>query len=191
MTLTNEEYRDLDRAALQIRIDYNLLNDRLDTDELASLFKIMLVPYSSLKQDALDFIEEKIDKLEDGFTVPINREDYLAIIFFNDKKCKARARFTICHEICHIIFGDNNDGELEEFRANHFARQLLIPTCLVMLYIFKKADIYDLQSKFDASYEVAMHAYDSALNRLYSRGNILEDYEIEFFRKILSKTLWS
>lgn len=108
-------------------------------------------------------------------------------IFYNDKITNKRIKFTICHELEHYIFDDKGDGEYEEAKANHFARQLLIPNCLVIMYMLKGVDEYDLVSNFDVSFEVASNAYTHAENRINYRGYKLEDYEIDFMNAYYKK----
>lgn len=187
MKLRNEEYNHLDQAALQLRLDYNLLEDKLDIDKLAILMNISLIPYSSLKKEIQDFIHSKQEKIKDGFTITAKDINCSTKIFYNDKMSDGRIRFTICHELDHFIFEDKNDGEYEELRANHFARQLLIPTCLVMICLSENMDVYDIQSKFNVSFEVAVIAYNHATNRINRYSFALTDYEKDFLQIYYSK----
>lgn len=179
--LSSEEYRVLDEKALRLRLDYGLLEDRLDMDELARKTNVSLIPYSSLPEKAREFIKEKSEKLNDGFYV-LRTSDTFPRIFYNDGvESDRRIRFTIAHEFKHFVFGDR-DGDRDEEAANHFAPQLLIPTCLVMMYLLKGYDVCDLCSRFDVSLQVAEYAYIHAKNRTAWRANSLEDHEVEFMR---------
>jgi len=53
------------------------------------------------------------------------------IILYNEEKCVSRRRFTICHEIGHIVCGHKKHGRAEEAEANFFASQLLMPDALL------------------------------------------------------------
>lgn len=77
----------------------------------------------------------------DGFTVLRNGTYY---IFYNDVLPHGRQRFTIAHELGHIICGHLKDGQCtrvnrepsgidtpEEYQANIFASRLLAPACVL------------------------------------------------------------
>lgn len=179
MRLTDGEYRLLDQTALQLRLDYDFLDDDLDVFQLANTMNVSLIPYSEVSYEPKKFILDKEDKINDGFFV-IESRKYVPKIFYNDKQGFNRVKFTICHELEHYVFGDEDDGEYEEAKANHFARQLLIPNCLVIMHMLKGVDTYDLVSIFNVSYEVASIAYLHAKNRIYYRGYKLENYETDF-----------
>ncbi len=184
--LTSKEYRELDEKALRSRLDYDLLDDRLDMDDLARKASVTLVPYSSLPDKAQVFIEEKREKLNDGFFIKRNT-DAFPMIFFNDRvEPQTRIRFTLAHEFKHFVFDDRN-GDRDEEAANHFARQMLIPTCLVMMYLRRGYEAWDLSFRFDVSLQVAENACAHAQNRMARRGDSLEDYETEFMQAYYRK----
>lgn len=56
-----------------------------------------------------------------------------------------RQRCTIAHEIKHVVYREDNPTEKEETLANHFARVLLAPSCLVMFFK-DKFNFYELFS---------------------------------------------
>ena len=186
MRLTNDKYRLLDQTALQLRQDYDFLDDDLDVFQLANMMNVTLVPYSEVGLKAKKFILDREDKINDGFFTTENGR-HAPKIFYNDEIADKRIKFTICHELEHYVFDDKEDGEYEEAKANHFARQLLIPNCLVIMYMLKGVDKYDLASKFNVSYEVAYIAYTHAEHRINYRGYKLEDYEKDFMNAYYKK----
>lgn len=63
---------------------------------------------------------------EHGFTIPsFKKKKY--IICFNECKDEKTIRFTIAHEIGHIILGHKEDNCSTDREANCFARNLLCP----------------------------------------------------------------
>lgn len=79
--------------------------------------------------------------LTDGFTVQIGAEP---IIFYDADCTPARCRFTIAHELGHIVLGHLEQGratalnrepnaadDLRETAANIFAARLLAPACVL------------------------------------------------------------
>lgn len=61
---------------------------------------------------------------EHGFTAK-HKNDY--IIYYNEQKDTTTIRFTLAHELGHIILGHTRDGYAENQEANCFARNLLCP----------------------------------------------------------------
>lgn len=79
--------------------------------------------------------------VSDGFTVRIGERSY---VFYNAEQPPGRVRFTIAHELGHILLGHLSDGEHtvynrepspedapEEHTANVFASRLLAPACVL------------------------------------------------------------
>ncbi len=71
----------------------------------------------------------RVPKVGDGFSVVIGKKAY---IFYNDSVNSKRQRFTIAHEIGHILLG-HNETEVEdrEVEADVFASRLLMPACIL------------------------------------------------------------
>lgn len=63
---------------------------------------------------------------EHGFTIP-NFNDNKYIICYNERKDEKTIRFTIAHEIGHIVLGHRVDNAITDREANCFARNLLCP----------------------------------------------------------------
>lgn len=79
--------------------------------------------------------------VSDGFTV---RSDGRCYVFYNMEQSPGRVRFTIAHELGHILLGHLGDGEHTiynrepsqedapaEHTANVFASRLLAPACVL------------------------------------------------------------
>lgn len=139
-----EKYKKTRNAAWEIMIDYNIKSLPVQMQKLCSDMGIDIFNY----QSGSELI--KILKLErnahdnDGFTIKVN-EKY--IIFYDDTiKPHGRSRFTLAHELGHIVLGhiesNNiscrnratmwNKGEHSainklEAQANIFASRLLAP----------------------------------------------------------------
>lgn len=70
-----------------------------------------------------------ISSSEHGFTVykPLNKS---GIIFYNDLKGECTIRFTLAHELGHIILGHIQDDSVARCEADCFARNCLCPVPL-------------------------------------------------------------
>lgn len=90
-----------------------------------------------------------------GFTInevsPEGRMRY--IVLFNDWKDDTTIRFTLAHEIGHIILGHMEDTEVANKEANCFARNLLCP--IPVRHVFALHTVSALCKAFDVSEPMA------------------------------------
>ncbi len=70
-----------------------------------------------------------IEKYPDGFTSEDRNGNFL--ICYNGKNNKQRNRFTICHEIGHIVLRHLYKNEKLETEANMFSARILMPMLLI------------------------------------------------------------
>ena len=101
--------------------------------EVCNKLDINLIPYSSFKDESLLL---KFD--EDGFNC-INPKNSKIGIYYNDKiKPRKRIKFTIPHEIGHIVLNYNIKGGKEtddqKKEADIFAQEFYCPSALIIHY---------------------------------------------------------
>lgn len=85
-------------------------------------------------------------------------DDEHAVIGFNQNHPICRQRFTIAHEIGHLLMGHtcsqrDNDGSFNETEANAFASELLMPRQFLMVDFLKIKDIPSLARVYRVSSE--------------------------------------
>lgn len=73
--------------------------------------------------------DELIKEYPDGFTAKTKDNNF--IICYNENNVKQRNRFTICHEMGHIILQHIYKGAKLEKEANMFASRILMPMLLI------------------------------------------------------------
>ncbi len=151
-----EYYHKVDDKALQIRIDYNMFEKNIDVFLLCKKMGIVLVKYSSLNKVQYTLLRDTYGQ-NDGLTIKINNRQY---IFYNDDMIESRTRFTIGHEIDHITDNIHPNEKYEEKVADHFARSLLIPECVLIYEGYD--DPYKVADDFNVSLEAATNALASA-----------------------------
>jgi hypothetical protein len=116
--------------AVQLFIELGIHSVPIDPFYIARQKGYVLVPFSSLTPAAL--LELKLKKI-DGASCR-RKCDGRYYIFYDDSASYVRQRFTIMHEIGHILLNHKEDSELAERLANHFAGYALAPTPLIGLY---------------------------------------------------------
>lgn len=185
--MMSNRYDALDETALQILMDYSEGEFPLDLGYLCEKLRIKLIPYSKLEAKTMDELNEIAcnGELSDGFSVILkgcDNDGYVAYTYYNDSEkeitSKERINFTIAHEIKHVIFGETDPSIVEENEANHFARILLAPTCI--LIVGKYTTIEEVQKKFGLTKTAALNALETKENRIARYGNSLFEHEREF-----------
>lgn len=83
-----------------------------------------------------------------GYTV-YDKANGRWLLFYNDTKCDTTIRFTIAHELGHIVMKHIEDNSITDREANCFARNLLCPVPLREELGLKTPD--DYCSAFDIS----------------------------------------
>lgn len=77
-------------------------------------------------------------------------------IVYNDELSQGRVRFTILHEIGHIVLGHREQSELAEAEADFFAKYAIAPPALV--HLTHPSDYFDIAATFGISLECASYA---------------------------------
>ena len=137
-------YRNYQRArdaAWRILIDCGV--DRLPVETVALCGKLgcRLYSYEAGRRLIQAFRLERQAGAADGFTVMHRGVPY---VFYNGKTTAGRQRFTVAHELGHIVLGHLGESEHstrnrepaqddapEETQANQFAARLLAPACVL------------------------------------------------------------
>ena len=180
-------YNELDKAALQILMDYSDGEFPIDLVRLCEKLRIRLTPYSELEASKLSEIKSiaSSEELKDGFSIILREPDsagYVAYTYYNDDKMEMnfseRPNFTIAHEIKHVILREMDPSDDEEKEANHFARYLLAPTPLLIVGKFET--ISEIQQKFGLTNSAAWNALEAKDHRVEKYGNSLFEYESDF-----------
>lgn len=155
MVLSSRRYDEIKEEITELYEDYNVCSLPIDCFSLARRMNITLVPYSTLTGNRL-ITAYKISS--DGFHTLLERKSdgmLIWVIFYNDSNCWERQRFTIMHEIGHIVLDHHEESDLAEAEANFFAKYSLAPPPLV--HELEIEDYYDMAVKFDLSLTCAMY----------------------------------
>ncbi len=169
-TATNEAYRLLKKMLVQYG------HFKIKTDVLFILDQIPDVVFLSYT-DACD----KYNCERSSFTASSNygftinemsstgRGRY--IVLFNDWKDDTTIRFTLAHEIGHIVLGHTEDNEVAKKEANCVARNLLCP--IPVRNVLELRTISDLCTTFDVSEPMAKASLQCESSDSYHIDKIL------------------
>ena len=126
------DYKIARNKAWETLIKCNITSLPINLAIVARLNNITILKYSDSKQNLTG----------DGFSLNVNNVN---VIYYNDKKPKARIRFTLAHELGHCLLGhlkfgktynrnsekDFDGMDIFEMQANVFARDILMPATVL------------------------------------------------------------
>lgn len=115
---------------------------------------VKLYKYSeyAMRNNLTDFEFFDLAPSEYGFTIYNSKKDIYQLIY-NDLKDYTTIRFTLAHELGHIILKHKEDGIIEKKEANCFARNFLCP--VLMAKELKLKTIVDYVNCFNVSEPMA------------------------------------
>lgn len=189
MILPKERYDQIEAAVTNMFINHDIRNIPIDCFEIASKMHIILKPYSKLSEYGL---KEAIGISEDGFCTLLENEGVEPFkysqwyIFYNDLKPKLRIRFTIMHEIGHIVLEHTEKSDLAEAEANFFAKYALAPPPLV--HEIHADDYLDVAKEFNVSRQCAYYAFKNYKNWLNYGGEYYKENEIDLLAQFEMST---
>lgn len=98
------------------------------------------------------------------------------VIYYDDSISYTRVRFTLMHEIGHIILGHREESALARKMADYFSAYALAPSPLMGHYGCE--DYMDIANRFCVSQECADICFQRFLNWTYYGGK-MKSYETE------------
>lgn len=168
--LTKKKYAHIEKKVVDLYIELTLNKHPLNPFSIAKSCGYIVLPYSSLHNEAVDLLREKE---MDGFSF-FNQKECLHYIYYDDSEVIARQYFTIMHEIGHIRLEHKEDSALADKEADYFAAYSLVPSPLMEIYWCE--DFIDVMALFGVSEPCAVRCFDRFIKwELYSGR--LKDYE--------------
>lgn len=138
------DYRDYQKArdaTWKILIDLQVCALPIQITEVCEKLNIYVQSYQKIRYNLQALGLDELASRTDGFTLYVKGRP---VIFYDDSKPKARCRFTVAHELGHIMLGHikpgmvttvnqepNKTDQPAEQAANVFAARLLAPACIL------------------------------------------------------------
>lgn len=152
LRLLDDDYERIKSAVADLYRRYSVATIPVDVFSLARKMGIAIRTYSSYPD--LFRLALRGGAPEDGFKANIlDGTRSTTVIFYNDTMSRQRIRFTILHEIGHIVLGHKQSSELAEAEANFFAKYAIAPPVLVRC--IHPTDYVEIADAFDISLECA------------------------------------
>lgn len=174
-------YYNTRNVAWKFLLKNNIKSYPLDLHTIATKNGWLIWSYSDYANFKHISKEELISENKDGLSIELPNNSYL--ILFNESNSKYRNRFTIAHEIGHILlhklYMDKNKLEKE---AQMFAARILMPLCLIHELNIETPD--ELSKICQVSIAAATHRL-SRYKQIISRGMIYTNpLERELFNNL-------
>lgn len=153
------DYERATNAAYNVLQNYNYIFPKIDVYYILDKYKnIKLCTYSKAAKNlevTHNIFAYDIASSEYGYTVAkcINNK---FIIYYNNFKDETTIRFTLMHELAHIILQHTEDNDIANKEANCFARNILCP--IQIIDEFKLSTVKDYVECFNISEPMAKAA---------------------------------
>lgn len=149
-----EEYQMARDAAWRILLQCKVRELPVDPIRISQLLGIKVITYREAKELIVALGFSKFTEGNDGFSLMLRKRP---VIFYDDETTTPeRQRFTLAHELGHLVNGDLGDlptcrntevaeGEPDKERsANIFAARLLAPACV--LHALKVSTVEEIEA---------------------------------------------
>lgn len=145
MQISDARYEEIKSIVADIYYEYGIINLPVDPLQLAKKMQIAVNEYNEF---SLDEQNKMRIASEDGFSYMLTIEPRFHINY-NFDTLGDRARFTLAHEIGHIVLEHKEPSLEAEAEADAFAQLLLVPEA-VLIYL-NIQEIYQVRSIFSVS----------------------------------------
>lgn len=182
--LSPEEYNSLEKKAMSLLLDYGFIHFPIDIFLLGKIaFDVTFIKYSELEKEKREYILSQRE-LEDSFTIfeHWSDESITYKIYYNDSKNYYRQRYSIGHELKHIIYEEENPTEEDEEGADYFAKSLIAPKCLIIRKELESSE--EIVSEFELGPEPSTYLFNTIQKRLKKYGRELFKFEAEFIEEL-------
>lgn len=174
MKLLSRRYDEIKQAVAYVYKTYHIKKYPIDAFGLCEKMGIILIPYTSLSQKERN---RAFAISPDGFFVEHEDKGTINLaIFYNDDRMPERIRFTILHEIGHIVLEHMEHSDVAEAEANFFAKYAIAPPPIV--HLFNPEDPYDIVETFGLSFECAWNVMNYYKKWYRYHKDDKPDYEI-------------
>lgn len=170
MRLPDERYEEIKMAIALTFEDYNVDGLPIDVFGLAKKIGVSVVYASQIIKNNKGKINEFMLFAYPPSYLYYSKEKQKFFVYIDDVGTnKSRQRFSMAHELMHIILGHTEQNERNEAEANFGSQYMLTPTSLILLapdnWLLEETDF--IKFIFDVSEPVAETTIRYNHNRLY------------------------
>lgn len=173
MYLNSETYEKINRCAAEFLEDFGFTDFPIDPFAIFDALSIKLIPYRDLTFEVRSLA---LSASDDAFHIAGSYTNLSTLVVaYNDEIEPQRIRFSLCHELGHIILEHTSEhSEWDEKEADWCAGYLLVPDPVVIVHGYDSAEA--IMDAFDVGYQCAKVAASHVWNRNRC-GKQWEEYE--------------
>lgn len=149
MKLLTRRYEEIKKEIKKFFIRYGIDTFPFDPFEICKKMNIELVKYSTLSLHA----KMKLYATGNSDAVSCIDSNNKIMIFYNDIKLPERIRFSLMHELGHIVLEHLERSAIAEIESNFFAAYSLAPTAIIDY--FNPSTPQEIAKRFYVSTECA------------------------------------
>lgn len=138
---------------VSVILDCGILSYPINCIEIIEHYDYKVFTYSQIKQKNPHIYDLCRSYSEDAFHDGVNK-----IIVINDENCNGRIRFSLMHELGHIVCGHRGNEHNQEIEANYFASNILAPRIAIHYARCKSAT--EVSKIFCITHEAAKYAFE-------------------------------
>lgn len=145
--------------AAEILLAQETLSSVVDVRDMRIPKNVYIVDFQKYSDITGISVDELTDggALSDGYTI---RSEAANIVLYDkslDFNCPQRLRFSLAHEIGHIVLEHRNDDAESEEEANYFASQIVAHDAIVISFLIGSwnLDIERIRERFGISWDTA------------------------------------
>ena len=165
-------YDEIENKIVDLYIDEQINKIPINPFSIIKHEGYIAIPFSQFKQPIATASSN--DEENDAFSF-FSPQHNTFIIVYDDEKPLIRLRFTLMHEIGHIVLGHKCESELAKKEADYFAAYALAPSPLI-LYLADNEPT-TIKNKFWVSNQCAEICANRFSNWLTYGGQELKNYE--------------
>lgn len=128
----------------------------VDVYALARFLNIKLIKFSELPSNSIKAALALSNEGGVKFKMVDNQNNENQCVLYNDTHPIGRQRFSILHEIGHVVLGHKQNSVLADAEADFFAKYAIAPPMLIDL--IKPSDFMDVANAFGLSKECAYNS---------------------------------
>lgn len=172
---------------LQVFIDRDIKTFPVDPFQLLESYNIKIYTYSELKEKNEALHDMCINYSDDAFR-------YEGIVCYNEQKTINRIRFSLAHELGHIVLGHLSDEKEKEVEANYFASNFLSPR--MAIHYANCKNVNDVAKIFKLSEQASRNAFDDYRRwrrniSAYGMSTIDKQMYEHFYNEDAQKFVWT
>ena len=173
MYLGSTTYERINRCVSEFLENFGFTDFPFDPFLVFNVLGVTVVPYSALTPEVRALA---LSASNDAFHVTGSYLDFdNLVIAYNEQMQTSRIRFSLCHELAHIILEHTSENsEREESEADYCAGYLLVPDPVAISN--RIYSIENIMYCFEVGYECAKVSHDHIYNRRRCRAS-WKDYE--------------